>query len=112
MPDFSTFKLSKYTDGTITIGIDPPTAIGGWDLRFKMTKEFNGVSGLVNKYVSSGLNAASGMSIVSSGDGVISIDINKADTSGLDYGNYAFVVDRYSSGFSTIVSNGYVILTP
>lgn len=112
MPDFNQFQFSKYTDGTIRVGIVPPTAIGGWDLRFQLKKEFDGYSGLVNKYVGSGLDGTSGISIVSSGNGTLDISITRADTSGLPYGVYAFTVDRTSSGYFTPLSIGQVILTP
>lgn len=106
------FPYSQFSDGTLTIPLQPPTAIGGWNVRMTCMKRFGGVSGFFVKSMASGFYGVSGMNIVNSGNGTMNATINSADTSGMAYGTYAVVIERMDSGFRTPLSNGFLINTP
>ncbi len=110
MSQFSDWALAKDEDGTLTIQMTPPTAVGGWDARFDIAKRFGGTP-IVTKYVASGFNGVSGITITNSGQGIFSVRIDAADSSGLDEGVYASWLKRTSSGFSTVLFEGYRLLT-
>lgn len=106
------FSLARYEDGILTISMAPPVAIGAWDIRFRVQKRFGGTSGLITKSITSGFNGSSGITITNSGQGQFNVAINSRDTSGLEYGNYAFSTERFESGSRTILSEGYLQLMP
>lgn len=105
--------LLAYSDGVLTIGLQPPTAIGGFSLEAKVTKRFRGESGLITKYCSSGNAAgASGITVVNSGQGIFNVSIRESNTSGIDPGTYALQVKRTDSGLATVLVQGWVVLLP
>jgi len=111
MPVYSNFGLARYEDGILSISMIPPTAIGAWDIRFQLTKYFGCLSGLAEMTVTSGYgNGVSGITIANSGQGIMQIQVVGVNTSGLDAGNYAFTVQRYNSGFRTLISKGFLSL--
>lgn len=114
MPTLADFSLAKFQDGVLTIGLAPPTAIGGWDMKFTLQKRLGSASsGLVNKsYVSGLTNGASGITITNSGQGTVNIAIKGADTSGLEFGNYAYTFSRTNSGHQDLLAEGYLLLMP
>jgi hypothetical protein len=113
MPVIADFSFVKFDDGTITVGLQDPTPIGGWDIQFVVSKRFDGASsGIVTKSVASGFNGASGITITDSGQGHFNIALNGIDTSGLEPGNYATRTERTTSGFHTTLTLGYLILLP
>lgn len=116
MPINTDVTISRFEDGVLTVAMAPPVAVGGWAITFRVQKYFGGgsslASGLINKSVSSGLNGASGITVTNSGQGVFAIDLRSVDTSGLQFGNYAYAVERTDSGNRTVLSQGYVLLGP
>lgn len=106
------FSLDRTEDATVTIVMTPPTPIGGWSIRTTLTKRYGSVSGIFDKYVSSGLNGASGITVVDSGLGVFNVKIDSNDTSGLNYGNYVHCSKRLDSGFVTVLTEGFVSIMP
>ncbi len=112
MAQLADFVVSRGTDLTIGIGIEPPVPVGGWEARFQVTKRFDESSGLITKSIASGFNAASGITLVNSGQGVFSVSLAANDTSGRPYGNYAYTFDRLSSGNVTRIVEGYILLNP
>lgn len=109
------FTLARYEDGVLTISLQPPTAIGGWDVRFRVTHRFGGgqVSGeaYVNKSVASGFNGASGITITSSGQGVMNVRLNSIDSSGIPHpGAHAYTLERHNSGFRTVLKDGWFLV--
>lgn len=112
MPTNTDFQLGKMEAGTLTVYMAPPVAVGGWTVEFKVQKYFGDSSGLIQKYLASGLNGASGITVTNSGQGVFAIDLQKINTSGLPFGNYAYTVERTDSGQETILSIGYMLITP
>lgn len=115
MPVHANFSYAKYADGVLTVGLQQPAPIGNWTIQFTTTKHFGtpNVSGLISKIAGSGTGGGqSGITIVDSGQGRFNVKINSVDTSGLDYGNYAGVIERVDSGFRTILSEGFLTVTP
>jgi hypothetical protein len=112
MPILADFTLCRYEDGSLVVSLAPGTNIGGWSMRFALQHRFGGISGIIEKWMASGYYGVSGMNINNSGQGVFNIGVNSADTSGLDFGNYAYTVERLDSGFRTILTEGYLQLTP
>ena len=112
MPTYVDYSLAKYEDGVLTLELQPPVAVGGWTLRYTETKRFGGLSGSVYKWAASGFNNVSGINVVNSGQGIMKITINSPDSSGRDFGNYAFVVERVDSGHRTVLAEGYHKMGP
>lgn len=110
MPVQADFSVPRYNSFSFTVSLAPPVAIGGWGISFQVQKRFGGISGLITKSVSSGFNNSSGINITNSGLGIFTISIQGVDTSGLEYGNYAYAVDRTDT--RTTLSEGYMIVTP
>lgn len=112
MPVISDIPQVQYSDGLLTISLEPPTAIGGHTIQFDVMKRFGNVSGLVRKSVSSGFNAVSGITVTNSGEGVLQISLYESELSGTPYGNLAFQLRRMDSGMATVLSEGYIQRTP
>ncbi len=104
------FSLARYSDGQITISIAPPTAIGGWAIQFDLTKRFGSDDPIVSKYVGSGTNATSGITITNSGLGILSVRMSPFEVSGMDPGNIAYRLLRTDSGFHSELVVGYRIM--
>lgn len=110
---FTEFTLVQYSDGILTIGMQPATAIGGWSLLFQVSKRFDSSSGLITKSVASGYGGGqSGITVTNSGLGQFNVRFNSVDTSGLDAGLYAFSCTRTDSGFVTPTNKGWFVLLP
>ena len=107
----SDIAYTRMEDGVLTIGLAPPTAVGGWAAQFTVLKRFGGVSGLINKFTSSGYSNVSGIQVTSSGNGIFGVTINSYDTSGLDPGAYVYQFSRTTSGSYDVLSEGYFLLT-
>lgn len=107
------FSLYKNEDATITIYLSPPTATGGWTVEFRMQKYFGDTqSGGLLKSMASGFNGTSGIQITNSGQGIFAVDIDSRDTSGMNFGNYAYTFERTDSNQKTVLSLGYGIVGP
>lgn len=111
MPVIVDFPFIKQTDGNLDISLTPSVPIGGWGLEWIMEKRFGGVSGIVEKFAASGFYG-SGITLINSGTGVFRIRLDAVDTSGIDYGAYAFTARRTNSGFETTLAEGYVVIQP
>ncbi len=109
MPVISDFVLGLGEDGVLTVSLAPPTAIGGWDIEFLQSRHCGSASGIITKYVGSGFNGASGITITNSGYGVMQIALFAREMSGYDPGNYAYQVLRLTSGSRTVLSEGFRI---
>lgn len=115
MAVITNLALGKREDATIGISMTPPLPLGGVDLQFLVTHRFGGGSvnsGLILKSVASGYNGQSGITITNSGAGNFNVSINSLDTSGLEFGNYAYSAERTSSGQQTLLSTGFILLMP
>ena len=112
MPLIADFTLARQEDSPLTISMSPTVPIGAWNIEFTCQKRFGGQTDLISKITNSGYNSVSGITIVNSGNGTFSVTINSNETSGLQYGNYAYLIERLGSGTRTILVEGYLILTP
>lgn len=117
MPVHMDFAYTRMEDGTLTISLTPPIPVGGQDWAFRCGKRFGGGMDLIQKSVSSGFSASSGVpmsgiQVINSGQGVFQIALNSPDTSGLDYGNYSFSFARTMSGQYSTAAEGYMLLEP
>jgi hypothetical protein len=109
----SDFSLYSKEDAVITESLAPPVAIGGWSVEFRMQRYFGDFqSGGLLKSCSSGYYGVSGIAIANSGQGVFTITLNSADTSGLPFGNYAYTIERTDPGQKTTLSLGYALIGP
>ena len=106
------FSLGRNEAGILTITMTPAVPIGGWELRFHEQKRFGGLSGFIKTAASGYGDGVSGITVVSSGAGVFQVAIGPADTSGLEFGTYAWTAERLLSGSRTALARGYHILTP
>ena len=111
------FSLGRQEDGLLTVNMNPPTAIGGWNIVATIQERFGGISGKIVKSVASGFSASSGndrsgISVLDSGQGRFRIQLNASETSGWDFKNYVFTVERRDSGSRTILSQGHLLLNP
>lgn len=98
------------SDGLLTINISPPAPVGGRSLQWSVLNQQYGISGLIQKYLSSGYNGASGISILNSGQGVLNIHINGSDTSGWQAGCYFHQLVATDSGLSVTMLTGNFLL--
>jgi len=112
MPIEANFQSAKYEDGVLTIGTTPPTAIGGWEIQLTVNKRMGGDSNYIVLTTSSGFNGTSGITITNSGNGTYRANFNSVYTSGLEFGNYAYTVERLSSGSRTLLVQGFFTVTP
>ena len=102
----------KFDDGILVVTLQPSIPIGGQNYQFECQNRFGGVSGRIVKSMASGRYNVSGMNIVNSGQGVMNVTIDSANTSGLQYGNYAFTIQRLDSGNRSTVTEGYILILP
>lgn len=112
MPTIMNFTWTKFDDGNLLINLDPPTAIGGQNLAFNLGRYFGGEMDTIVKTAASGFNGVSGLTVVNSGLGQMSVALQTPDTSGLDYGNYAYRVARTTSGQVATFTEGFMNLSP
>ncbi len=110
MPVFKNFTLYKEQDAVVGVAIEPATPIGGWSLRFRVKTHSDSTSGVIEKFVSSGLNNLSGINVTDSGQGTIAVDITSADTSGLKPRTYFYELRRTDSGEESPLTKGQLLL--
>lgn len=103
------FPLAVNEDASVTIPLTPPTAIGGWDLRFQVGPRPGFVSGYLTRSTASGFNNVSGVNIVNSGAGIFEVDLRSSDFSGLDQGAFWWQAERLDSGSRTVLANGWLL---
>ena len=111
MPVSVEISLVRQEDVVATLSMTPPVAISSWSIELNVSKRLGGTT-LFKKSYSSGYDEVSGIHILDSGAGILSIRINSADTSGWTFGNYAFQVVRLDSGSRTVATEGYLLVTP
>lgn len=113
MPVITEYGLCRLEDGTLVVNLTPPGRIDNMTIRYLETKRFGQqTSGYVEKWYASGYNTVSGISIINSGEGVMRITMDSVETSGREYGNYSFRVERMDSGYRTVIAEGYRMVNP
>lgn len=112
MPVINDFPLFLGNDQIVPVTIAPPTPIGGYDLLFRVTRNYGSTSGFITKSAASGYNGVSGITIISSGGGQLQVRINAVDSSGLGQGAYFYALTRINSGFVTELAEGFMLAQP
>ena len=111
------FSLDRWDDGTLNLDMTPPTNLGGVDVRFHIWRRRPNVSGftsgLVVKSCNSGYgNGVSGITVVDSGAGRISIAVFGTDLSGtFDAGLMAYNIVKFVSGQVSVLVEGHRLMT-
>lgn len=106
-------SIARNEDAVLAITMAPPVNIAGWNIRFRAQHRFGGLSGFITKSAASGFGGGqSGITIANSGTGAFNVRLNSPDTSGQEYGAYAYTAERMDSGFRTVLTEGYLILSP
>lgn len=103
------YSLARFEDGTLIVELHPPQNITGWDIRYQMTKREGGTA-IVSKSAASGFNNTSGISVLDAAAGVMQVSLFHGEVSGLDQGNYFYLVSRQNSGSFTEISKGYRLM--
>jgi hypothetical protein len=112
MATYLDFSIGRLEDAVLTVSMTPPTNISGKMIRFMAQHRFGGISGFATKYAASGFNNVSGINVIDGVQGRFQISLNSVDSSGLDYGNYATASEFLDPGQRTIVTEGYMAITP
>ena len=102
------FSLATMEDGILVISLAPATPVGGWEVRFWQAKRFGGIpaSGMIMKSCASGFYS-SGITLQNSGQGVFNVSLWASEMSGREQGNYAWRLERLTSGAITGLSEGF-----
>lgn len=111
MAEITNFSYTRFEDGALIYMLTPQAPIGGLSLKWCMSDRFGSEEPFVVKYLSSGLNGASGISVTNSGQGVFTVTLNSVDTSGLEAKNYATWAVITSSGRYKEVAKGFLVLS-
>lgn len=99
------YTLPLPVDGALVINLAPPAPVGGWSLRFTLSKRQGGTS-LLTAYAASGFYG-SGITLQNSGEGIIRVSQFATAMSGQNPGAYVFELRRTDSGFANVLSFGY-----
>jgi hypothetical protein len=103
------FAFCRYCDGVLTVSMAPPVAIGGWSLQVEFSHRMGSAEPLFTRYAASGY-VGSGITVVSSGAGIFTVQVDAPDTSGMQLKNYACLAKRTDSGSRTDIFKGYMLL--
>lgn len=110
---FENFSIIRKEDALLSISLNPPVSIAGWSLEFRVNKRFGSCSGLIIKSANlPTFNNVSGINVTNTAQGMFQVTLNSVDTSGFDFGNYAYGVQRLNAGNVTALSEGFLILLP
>jgi hypothetical protein len=112
MATLQDFSIDRGEDATVRIVLSPPTAIGGWHIRFLATRRFGSLSGIFSRECASGYNGVSGVTVINSGTGVFDVRIDSVDTSGRSFANIVHCTKRLDSGHVTPLVEGFISLMP
>jgi hypothetical protein len=100
-------EFYKGEDVVLTVSMSPTTNISGWTLAFTLKKLYTDNTPVFTKTTGGG-----GITITDSVNGVFTITIASADTSGLDLRAYAFDIQRTNAGNRTVLTIGNLTLLP
>jgi len=101
------FSLSRFEDAVLSVSLTPAVNISGQSIRFLSQHRFGGLSGFAIKSVASGFNNVSGINVTDGVNGVMQITLNSVDSSGLDFGNYAYSIERLDNNSRTLYTAGF-----
>ncbi len=107
------FAMTQLEDFPLSIGVAPPTPVGGWEVRLQVLRRAGGSSGLIVLSCASGYGGGqSGITVTDSGGGRFQALIPSQMTSGLDPDAYSFDFQRLDSGSRTCIAMGTMLLLP
>lgn len=106
MATSANISFYKGEDITLTVTMSPVTNITGWTLQFMVKKQYGDATAQITKTVGSGIT------ITDATNGVFTVAIARADTSGLDPGVYVFDIQRTNAGNQTVLTIGNLTLLP
>jgi hypothetical protein len=106
MAAIANISFYKGEDVTLTVTMSPATTITGWTLQFTLRKQFGDATALVTKTIGSGIT------VTDATNGVFTVSLASADTSGLDLRAYVYDIQRTDSGNRTVLTIGNVTLLP
>ncbi len=107
------FSLIRFEDGIISFSLTNPTNITGWSVEFQVKKRFDSCSGRITKSADATFfNGQSGITFTNAAQGRFNVTINSVDTSGFDFGNYAYSIERQNAGNRTVLTTGFFLLYP
>ena len=112
MPIQTDIPWTKFEEGNLNVEVVPAVNISGWNIRLTTSKRFGGSSGLIVKSCASGYNDVSGINVTNGVGGKFSVRLYTSNTSGLDYGCFATVIERLDSGSRSTITEGFLILLP
>jgi len=101
-------NLSFYRgeDITLTVTMTPVTDITGWTLQFTVRKQYGDTTALLAKTV------GAGVTITDATNGVFTVALASAETTGLDLRAYVYDIQRTNAGNRTVLTIGSVTLLP
>jgi hypothetical protein len=108
------FTLRSSEDGTLIIAAAPPMPIGGLSFQFTQSRRAGGIPAITLSMASGYYGSVSGMDLIDSGNGVMSVSLWAYLSSGMDQvaGAWFYRVQRTDSGNVTAVSEGYRLMPP
>ena len=112
MPIQADFPWVKFEEGNLNVEINPAVNVSGWSIQMTTTKRFGGSSGLIVKSCASGFNNVSGINVTNGTLGKFTVKLFTENTSGLEYGNYATVIERLDSGSRATITEGFLLVNP
>lgn len=107
------FNLPRWANGTLQVTLAPPAPVSGQNIQFDLMYRLNSPQPIVSKYLASGYsNGQSGVTLIDGAVGVFQIALNPLEMSGLDDGNYAYLVARRDSGNVSPITAGWRLCNP
>lgn len=110
MPPEQTLRIIRAQDLTLKARLSPPRDVTGWSVTFQVRDALGG-SSVLSKTVGSGIT------ISDAGQGILSIALAKADTSGLTVSSslaagkgYVWDVKRTDAGSNVVLARGQLVL--
>jgi hypothetical protein len=114
MPQQLNFILPEQQTANINIGLTPPTSISGWTIQFDLMYRPGSPQPIISLFLASGYaNGQSGITLVNGSTGVVSLNLNPSQVSGIGQFHEILYYQSYrtDSGFPTPLNNGFRLLT-
>lgn len=108
MPNLQSFPITRGDNIDLLINLAPPTSISGWTLALNVGRQFGGAGDLIQTSTA----VSGGITVQNAGQGVFSIPLTPSETSGLDFGNYAYWVRKTAPDNIITLIEGYLQVQP
>lgn len=103
MPPEQTLRLIRAQDLTIRCVMEKPRSISSWAVTFQVRDSLGGTSRITK-------TVGSGIALTDTGKGILTITLDKADTSSLTVRSYVWDIKRTDSGSNVVLARGELIL--